>query len=273
MQQPTVEVHGAAVPKLGYGTFQLSGADCERGVAHALERGCRHVDTAQMYRNEAQVGAALRGAAVDRDEVWITTKVDNDHHAPDRVEASTAESLRLLGVDRVDLLLLHWPGEWDELPATLEAMDRVREQGMTRLIGVSNFPPTWLARALQLAPVAANQVEHHPYLDAERLRAMAEADGLVHTAYSPLARGRVLDDPVLAGIAGAHGATVAQVALAWLLAKPATATIPKATSPERIDENLGALHVELSDDEVARIDGLDRGLRTIDPPFAPDWED
>lgn len=269
----TVEVHGVHVPKLGFGTWQLTGQDAREGVAHALELGYRHIDTAQMYGNESEVGAGLADAAVDRDEIFLATKLGVDNLEPRAVESSTEDSLRRLGTDRVDLLYIHWPPRaTDRLEPTLSAMNDLRDAGKIRQIGVSNFPPSFVRAAVAEAPVLANQVEYHPYLNQDALLDLAREHGHALVAYSPLARGRAAGDPTILEIAEAHGKTSSQVVLRWLLQQDSVATIPKSARPERRAENADVLDFSLSDDEVKRISALDRGERLIDPPFAPDWE-
>ncbi|HSK92399.1 MAG TPA: aldo/keto reductase [Euzebyales bacterium] len=265
----TITVHGVDVPALGFGTWQLDGAACERGVAAALDIGYRHLDTAQMYGNEDHVGAALAAHAVDRGDVFVTTKLANDNHTRDRVRSSTHDSLRRLRTDYLDLLLIHWPVGETPFEETLAAMLELSEEGTVRHVGVSNFTAEQLERALETAPVFANQVEYHPFLGQRELVEVAVKHDVLVTAYSPLARGEVFDDPTLGEIARAHDASPAQIALAWLIAQDHVAAIPKATSPEHIASNFAALDLELSDDELRRINGLDRDLRLVDPPFAP----
>lgn len=264
---------GTVVPRLGFGTFQVAGEEVYRAVMVALEAGYRHLDTAQGYANELEVGRALADSQVDRSEVFVTTKVKPSNAAAADVRSSTEDSLRALGTDHVDLLLLHWPAE-DVAPLaeTLEAMTNLREDGLTRLVGVSNFPSSMLARAYELAPVVTDQVEHHPYLGVSKIEQVLQARGGFLTAYSPLARGRVADDPVLQEIAAGHGATPAQVTLRWMLQRPGVVAIPKSATPARIRSNFEVFGFELHDDEMARIDGLERGERLIDPEGGPDWD-
>jgi 2,5-diketo-D-gluconate reductase B len=269
----TTTIQGVAVPSLGYGTFQLSGDDCQRGVEAALEIGYRHLDTAQAYRNEDRVGAALERSGVPREEIFLTTKLDSSSLPRDRVRPGVEESLRKLGTDHVDLLLIHWPNEQTPASESLPAMAEVQEEGLVGHVGISNFPPSHVRDALEHATIFCNQVEYHPFLGQQALRELAVEHDFLLTAYSPLARGEVGEDETLREIAEAHGATPSQVALRWLIDQDHVAAIPKATSRERIEENFGALEVELSDDERWRIDGLERGERLIDPEFAPDWED
>jgi 2,5-diketo-D-gluconate reductase B len=266
-----VTVHGEEVPALGYGTWMLEGSDCRTGVERALGLGYRHIDTAQIYGNEAEVGEALQAATVDRGDIFLTTKVWNDNLAHDDVIRSTEESLRKLRTDYVDLLLIHWPVRLDILEESLSAMGSLRDGGKVRHIGVSNFVPSQVERALDHTPIFCNQVEYHPYLSQDALRQLAGKHGFMLTAYSPLARGEILRDPVLGGIAEAHGKSPAQVVLRWLVDQDHVSAIPKATSPEHIQANIDIFDFDLSDEERDRIADLDRGGRVIDP-FHLDWE-
>jgi 2,5-diketo-D-gluconate reductase B len=267
----TIETGRCNVPALGFGTWRLEGREAYDMVRHALDVGYRHLDTAQMYGNEEEVGRAVADSGLDRDQVFLTTKIHPDNAAPADVAASTEASLRRLGTEHVDLLLLHWPSDAVPLEATLEAMTRLVDEHRTRYIGVSNFPSQALEQAVALAPIVTDQVEHHPYLAVDAIAEVADEHDLFVTAYSPLARGRILDDETLADIADAHGATVAQVVLAWLIQR-GVAAIPKSATPARIEENHGALDVALTDAELTRISALDQGLRLVDPPFAPAWD-
>jgi 2,5-diketo-D-gluconate reductase B len=272
--QPTIELtDGLAIPRLGFGTFELEGEDAYRSVRTALEVGYLHLDTAQGYGNETEVGRALRDSDLDRDQVFVTTKIKPSNAAAPDVRRSTEQSLRELGMDRVDLLLLHWTAEHvAPLDETLGAMTELLQAGLTRSIGVSNFPSALLERAYELAPIVTDQVEHHPYLAVEAIEKVLRDRGGFLTAYSPLARGEVADDPTLREIGETHGVSPAQVTLRWLLQEPATVAIPKSGTPERIRQNLEVFGFELSEEELARIDGLDRGRRLIDPDGGPDWD-
>jgi diketogulonate reductase-like aldo/keto reductase len=273
MQARTVTIQGVEVPKLGYGTWLVEGEDAYDGVLDALELGYRHIDTARAYGNERQVGSALADSGVPRDEVWLTTKVWYEHAAPDVLTREFAQQLIDLDVEHVDLLLLHWPNAEIPLRETLGAMDALREQGVARHIGVSNFPAVLLREALELAPIFANQVEYHPYLpQGPVLHECLEHDVLL-TAYSPFAHGYVHEDAQLAQIGARHGKSVGQVALRWLLDQPNVATLPKASSHERRAQNLDVFDFELEDHERAAIAALSqRHLRTADPPWAPAWD-
>jgi 2,5-diketo-D-gluconate reductase B len=260
------------LPSIGFGTWRLDGRDCVEGVADALAAGYRHVDTARMYGNEGDVGQGLRSSGIDRSAVWLTTKVWPDDLAPDRVRASLERSLRALGTDYVDLYMIHWPNPRVPLAATLEAMTALRDEGRAREIGVSNFTSAQFREALDLAPVLANQVEYHPYLDQSAVLEVCRERDAELTAYRPLVKGAALDDPVIAEIAAAHGGTPAQVTLAWLIGQERVSAVPKASSPERRRENLAALELELSAEERARIDALPKDRRAVETEWSPEWD-
>jgi len=261
------------IPTLGLGTWQLEGRAVSEAVHDALELGYRHIDTARMYGNEQEVGAGLRAAAVDRDEVWVTTKVWRDDLDPDRLRRSAEASLADLGLDQVDLLLVHWPNPAVALGDTLAALHRVRQDGLARQIGVSNFPSALLREAIAEFPIYCDQVEYHPYLSQRAVLDVAHAHGVVVTAYSPLGSGGLLREPVLAEIAGSRGCTAAQIALRWLLDQGGTAAVPRAASAEHRAENLAALDLPpLTYEERARVDALAQGRRFINPSFAPAWD-
>ena len=266
-----LEIQGSTVPKLGFGTWEILGRDCEEAVADALEIGYRHIDTAQAYDNEAEVGKALAASSVPRQELWLTTKLWRSEFAPDKVRASTEGSLERLQVNCVDLLLLHWPNDEVPLEETLGALTQVRDEGLIKHFGVSNFPAYMLRDALKVAPIFADQVEFHPFLGQDELTALALEKDFMVTAYSPLARGKVPEDATLREIGASHGKTAGQAALRWLLDQPHVSTIPKASSHERRVENFEVFDFELTDEERARIDALPEGERIIDPGFAPDW--
>ncbi len=268
-----MEARGRQVPKLGFGTWQLNGRDCEEAVSDALAIGYRHVDTAAIYENEQQVGRGLARSGVDRGELWLTTKVWMDDLEPRRLRASAERSLRLLGTDYIDLLLIHWPNADVPLERSLEEMVRLREEGRTLEIGVSNFPASLFRRALRAAPVFANQVEYHPLLGQDELLALCDEHDAMLTAYAPLAQGKVPGHPLFEEIGGAHDKSAAQVALRWLIEQPRVAAIPKAASHENRVANLDIFDFALSDDERARIDALPKDRREVDPrDLAPEWD-
>jgi len=259
-----VEAGGARIPKLGLGTWQNTGPTCTETVRTALELGYRHVDTAQAYDNEAAVGEGIAAADVDRDDIFLTTKVwrSNLHH--EDVVTSVEESLDDLGVDSVDLLLIHWPHPRVPVAETLGAMAQLRDRGLVNHLGVSNFTRSQLAsaRAAVDAPIVADQVLYHPYKDQSKLREYCVDAGIALTAYSPLARGRVLDDDTLVQIGEHHDKSAAQVALRWLVQQDGVVAIPKSTSRAHLTANLAVFDFELSDGEMARIDSLDADLGT-----------
>ncbi|MFT4623244.1 MAG: 2,5-diketo-D-gluconate reductase B [Myxococcota bacterium] len=265
-----VRANGAEIPAIGLGTWLSPGEVCGRAVTAALDAGYRHIDTAQLYGNEAWVGAALGESSVGRDDVFLTTKVRWDMNRPDTVAASVEGSLHRLGT-HIDLLLIHWPSRDVPVADTLGAMRRFQERGDVTHLGVSNFTREQVLEAAIHAKLVCNQVEYHPYLAQNAVKAACDTHSMALVAYSPLAHGHVLRDPVLAEIGAAHGRSAAQIALAWLIGQPGVAAIPKSTNPGRIAANLD-VEIELSADERSRIDALARGLRTCDPPIAPDWD-
>jgi 2,5-diketo-D-gluconate reductase B len=267
-----VEVAGTRVPALGFGTWLVTGEDATEGVRDALEIGYRQIDTARAYGNEREVGRGIADSGVPRDEIFLTTKVPHDEATADEVRRDAEESLERLGVDRLDLLLLHWPNPHVPLEETIGALNRVREDGLTTHIGVSNFPAGILRQALDIAPVFCNQVEYHPFLDQSRLLELAREKDVLVTAYSPLAHGKVPGDPTLTAIGERHGKSAGQVALRWLLDQPGVSPIPKASSHERRRENFEVFGgFTLTDEDRAEIDRLPKDGRTANPPWAPDW--
>lgn len=267
----TLTIQGVQVPRLGLGTWMLDGDACVEGVRHALELGYRHIDTARAYENEREVGRGIAESGVPREQIFLTTKLWRDGLRAAQVREQAERSLAALGTDYVDLLLIHWPNPEVPLEETLGAMTQLREEGLVRHLGVSNFPAPLLERALDLAPLVADQVEYHPYLGQPALLELARRRDVMITAYSPFAHGKLLRDPVLAEIGEAHGMSAAQVALRWLLDQPEVSAVPKAASPDKREANFRALGFELTEAERARIAGLERGGREIDPSWAPDW--
>lgn len=269
----TIRTERVEVPALGFGTWQLDDDDAQRCLPIALEAGYRHVDTASIYGNEVGVGRGLRASPVDRDEVFLTTKVWWTEARPADVARSAEDSLRRLGVDHVDLLLLHWPAE-DVAPleATLDALTRLRDRELTRHIGVSNFPSAMLERAFAAAPIVTDQVEHHPFLAVDAIQRVIDRHGGFTTAYSPIARGRVLDDAVLADIAETHGVGPVQVVLRWHLQRRVS-PIPRSSDAGRIAANAEVFDFVLDDAEIARIDGLAHGLRLISGVRDVAWDE
>jgi diketogulonate reductase-like aldo/keto reductase len=251
-------IKGEKVPSLGLGTYRLTGEACERAVEHGLQVGYRHIDTAQMYGNEVEVGKGIQGSSVDRGEIFVTTKVWPSDFAHERVIRKTRESLEKLGTDYVDLLLMHWPGDGVPLGETLGAMRELQEDGSVLHIGVSNFSTSLVEEATGHAEIFCNQVQYHPYRDQNALLDQAQELDYLLTAYTPLSRGGVQDDATLNEIGEAHGKTATQVALRWLVQQDKVAAIPKATSEEHLSENLDIFDFELSEEEADRVSSLSR---------------
>jgi 2,5-diketo-D-gluconate reductase B len=267
-----LEIQGTTVPKLGFGTWQIEGPECQEAVEDALAIGYRHIDTARAYGNEREVGRGLAAGGVPRQEFFLTTKIAREEYAPDDLRRGAEDSLSNLQVDCLDLLLLHWPNPDFPLAETLGALVALRDDGLIGHLGVSNFPVGMLQQALELAPVFADQVEFHPFLGQDAIVDLAAEKDFMVTAYSPLARGRVPRDPTLREIGEAHGKTAGQIALRWLLDKPQVCAIPKASSHERRLENFEVFGFDLDDDERAAIEALPKDGRVIDPGFGPDWD-
>jgi 2,5-diketo-D-gluconate reductase B len=269
-----VEANGARIPAIGLGTWELRGRACARTVEQALRLGYRHVDTAQAYENEREVGEGVRASGVRRDQVFISTKVWWTHFAPRDLERSVKESLARLRLAEVDLLLLHWPNPAVPLSETIGALCRMKTMGLARHIGISNFTLALIGQAVKLAtaPLVTNQIEYHPYLDQSKVIAACRSHRLAVTAYSPLARGRISGDDVLGRIAAAHGKTVGQVALRWLVQQNAV-VIPRTSKIERLTENAAIFDFELDAAEMAEIAGLakPRG-RMVTASWAPRWD-
>ena len=266
-------IQGIEVPEIGLGTYKLHDRECEFTVREALDVGYRHIDTAQMYKNEREVGEAINVSTVDRSDVFLTTKIWHTNLEADDVLQSTEESLRNLQTPYVDLLLIHWPNEKYDLRDSIEAMLTLRDQGKAMNIGVSNFPLPLLKKANDeiRAPIFCDQVEFHPYLDQLDLLDYALDNDIMITAYAPLAQGRTARDPELQEIGEKYGKLPTQVALRWLIEQENVVAIPKASTSEHLQSNIDIFDFELSDEDFERIDNLDKTKRLVNPSFAPDW--
>jgi diketogulonate reductase-like aldo/keto reductase len=269
-----IEANGAKIPAIGLGTWELRGRTCARIVEQALKLGYRHIDTAQIYDNEREVGEGLRASGVKREEVFITTKIWPDRFAPNDLERSAKESLVRLRQSDVDLLLLHWPNPHVPLAETLGALAHAKRLGLSRHIGVSNFTVALIEEAVKCCPepLVCDQVEYHPYLDQAKVKAACAPTGLALVAYSPIAKGKIRNDAALAGLGRAHNKSPAQVCLRWLIQQN-VAAIPRTSRLERLLENIGIFDFELSDAEMEEIFQLasPKG-RLTDFGFAPKWD-
>ncbi|TXR40343.1 2,5-didehydrogluconate reductase DkgB [Ectopseudomonas mendocina] len=264
------------IPPFGLGTFGLKDQVAIDSVRTGLELGCRHFDTAQIYGNEAAVGQALADSGVARDELFVTTKVWTDNLGSGQVIPSLRESLQRLGLERVDLTLIHWPSPNDEIPVAqyLGELLEAKRQGLTAAIGVPNFTIAHLREAIDavgVEEITTNQVEIHPLLQNRKLVEFARQHGIHLTAYMPLAYGKVLAEPEIQRIAASHGVSPAQVALAWSL-QQGYAVIPSSTKRENLAANLAAAELRLSTEDMTAIEALDRGERVANPGFAPRWD-
>jgi 2,5-diketo-D-gluconate reductase B len=266
----------AGIPLVGLGTWDLRGRTCARMVEQALRIGYRHIDTAEMYDNEREVGAGMRAAGVGRENIFLTTKVWPSHFAPRELERAAKQSLSRLGLAQVDLLLLHWPNPEIALSDTLGALCNVKRMGLARHIGVSNFTVALIEQAVKLAdePLVCNQIELHPFLDQGRVVAACRAHGMAVVAYSPIARGGAKNHPVLARIGKAHGKSAVQVSLRFLV-QQGIAVIPRTSRVERLSENLAIFDFELSQMEMAEIAALaGRDGRVVNYSYSgsPQWD-
>jgi len=268
-----ITAHGAAMPVIGFGTSTLG--NCGELVAVALAAGYRHIDTARKYGTERGVGEGIRAARIPRAELFVTTKVSHEHLRTEDFARSVETSLRELGLDDVDLLLVHWPSPEIPLRETMQALAKAKRDGFARHIGVANFPVALLEEALRLCPepLVTDQVEHHPYLDQSKIADACRRSALILTAHCPLGRGRLMHDPTLAAMGRHHGKTVAQVALRWAI-QQGVVPIPRSSNPQRIAENVDVFDFTLTDAEMAEIAALKRpGSRIANPAGrAPAWD-
>ncbi|HUG57483.1 MAG TPA: 2,5-didehydrogluconate reductase DkgB [Candidimonas sp.] len=258
------------------GTFRLQGQQVIDSVRTGLDVGYRHIDTAQIYGNEADIGLALADSGVPRQDLFITTKIWTDNLAADKLIPSLKDSLSKLGTEQVDMTLIHWPSPEDAIPVAeyMAALLEAKQQGLTRLIGVSNFTIAHMQQAIAavgVSNIASNQVEIHPLLQNRRVVDFANSQGIELTAYMPLAYGKVLAEPLIQEIAARHNATAAQVALAWLL-QQGFSVIPSSTRRANLESNLAARALRLSDEDMTAIASLDRNERIANPDFSPAWD-
>lgn len=270
-----VTANGASIPALGFGTFELAPEAAEAMVGHALRVGYRHIDTAQMYDNEAGVGRAIQNADVAREDIFLTTKLWTDRFYDGDLQQAMSESLKRLGSDYVDLVLLHWPNSEVSLVETTAALADIKRRGMARHVGISNFTTRLIREAVQAcpAPLVTNQVEYHPFLNQKPVRDTLAEHDMSLTAYCPLARGAVFGNETLARIGRDHGKNAGQVALRWLIQQDDVIAVPRSSNPDHVSANFDIFDFELGADEMQAIDALHTpDGRMIDPSFAPDWD-
>jgi 2,5-diketo-D-gluconate reductase B len=270
----SLKTQGISLPRLGLGTFRMQGDVCRAAVESALGLGYQHIDTAEMYANEEAIGPAIAASGVARQDLHVTTKVWHENLAPDAIRRAFDTSLKKLQLDHVDLYLVHWPSPNMNLPAVMETLMKLKEEGRTRAIGVANFNIALLKQAVEdiKAPIACNQIEYHVMLDQTPVRKYLASKSIPLVAYCPLAQGRAATNETLMAIGKKHDASAAQVALKWLLDQDGVAAIPKASRAESQRVNLGALDVKLDDDDRKAIASLPKDQRFVKPGFAPAWD-
>lgn len=269
-----LQTQGISLPRLGLGTFRLKDDACVAAVTGALGLGYRHIDTAEMYGNEAAIGGGIKAAGIARDDLHVTTKVWHENLAPDAIRRAFDASLTKLGLDYVDLYLVHWPAKGMNLPAMFKTLMKLKDEGRTRAIGVANFTLPLLKQVVEDigAPIACNQVEYHVFLDQTKVLGYLRSKSIPLVAYCPLAQGKVADNAVLQKIGAKHQASAAQVALKWLLDQDGVAAIPKASRAESQQANLDALKLTLDDEDRKAIAALPKDQRLVNPGFAPEWD-
>lgn len=271
----TVQLQGYDMPALGFGTWQLRGDDATTAVDFAIGEGYRHIDTAQIYENEAEVGAGIARSGIARDKIFLTTKVWRNHFAENNVMGSVDESLKKLKTDYVDLLLVHWPFPETPIAAMVEGIMKVQQAGKAKRIGVSNFTTAQMEEALKVSggKVCNNQVEYHPYLSQKPILECAARNNMIVTAYSPIARGKAIKDATLKEIGLKHGKNAGQVTLRWLMQQSNVVAIPKSATPENIKNNFNIFDFELSADDMSKIHALAASDgRQVSPDWAPQWD-
>ncbi len=278
MQNPkgfVLTAHGATIPAIGFGTMELPQRAAEL-VAHAITSGYRHIDTARKYGTEEYVGEGIRASGISRADLFVTTKVTEENAREPDFMRSVETSLKTLGLDYVDLLLIHWPQPKVPFSETLGALAKAKRQGMTRHVGVSNFTLAMLDEAVRVCPepLVTNQVEYHAYLPQDRMLAALRRHGMTLTAYCPVARGKLVDDPLIGEIARAHGRSPAQICLRWLILQSDVAAVPRALTEAHIVENIDIFDFSLDENDMRRISALRRRqIRIADPPErAPKWD-
>lgn len=270
-----VEAGGAAIPAIGFGTWTLKGETCARLVTHALQSGYRHIDTAALYDNEEAVGEGLRASDVSRDDIFVTTKVWYTDIADGDLQRSMEASLARLGLNHVDLALIHWPSKTIPLASSVKALNEVQDRGLARHIGVSNFTVRHIEEAVALSnhPLVCNQIEYHPFLNQDAVKAACRQNDMAVVAYCPLCRGSdLLGCETIAGLAEKYGRTPAQIVLRWHVQQNVVC-IPRTQTPDRVPENAAIFDFELDEGDMAAISALDRhAVRVCDYDFSPQWD-
>ena len=270
-----ISIQGKEIPALGFGTYQLRGDDAVRAVDFAIGEGYTHIDTAQIYENEAEVGAGIKQSSAARDKLFVTTKVWRNNFADGTVAQSVDESLKKLKLDYVDLLLVHWPFPETPMDKLLDGVMAAQDAGKARLIGVSNFTAAQIDEAVKISGgrICNDQVEYHPFLSQKLVLQTARTNNMFVTAYSPVARGKAIKDATMKEIGLKYGKNAGQVTLRWLVQQDNVAAIPKSATPENIKNNLNIFDFELSEDDMQKIHALaQEDGRLINPDFAPEWD-
>lgn len=269
-----IDHQGSSVPALGFGTFRMQGEECYAATRAALDIGYRHLDTAQAYENEEEVGRALDDSSVSRDDVFLTTKCHKDKLTAQAVKDELDASLIKLRTDAVDLLLIHWPSADVPLGETLEALQKAQADGKTKHIGVSNFTVALLNEAVATlgATLFTNQIEYHPLLRQPAVNVCTLGHGMLLSGHSPIATGRIVDHPLMQEIGAKYGKTASQVAIRWQLEQDNVMVLPKSKRPEIIRENFEVFDFALSADDMAKIETLPRNERGVAPPWSPEWD-
>lgn len=272
IMQTYVKIRSVKIPALGFGTFRLQGNDCLEGVLDALSIGYRHIDTAQMYKNEEEVGKAIKNSPVPRNEIFLTTKVTPGNFSKENFLPSVESCLKKLQLDSVDLLLLHWPSDDESNKIAVEELSKAQQKGYAKLIGVSNFNHRQTEAALKQADIICNQVEYHPYLGQRKILKYIREYDMMLTAYSPLGVGKILSDNLILSLAEKYNKTPAQIVLRWFMQQENVSAIPKASDRKHREANFNIFDFELSGEDMDKIFALDKGDRIVNPSWAPKWD-
>ncbi|MBX7045827.1 MAG: aldo/keto reductase [Ignavibacteria bacterium] len=271
--QTYIEIKNKKVPALGFGTFRMQGDDCLKGTAEALSIGYRHIDTAQAYANEEEVGRAIKNSGVNRDEIFLVTKVTPRNFSKNNFLPSVEESLKKLQTERIDLLLLHWPSDDETNKAAIAQLAMAQQKNYTKLVGISNFTLSQMETARKEADIFCNQVEYHPYLTQNKIRSYLEQHNMLLTAYRPLADGKILNDSEVISLSEKYSRTPAQIILRWFIQQNGVSVIPKASDANHRKENFAIFDFELAREDMDKIFGLNKNERLVNPSWSPKWDD